>query len=174
MTLRITLFVLVSSMCAFGKITTRDMYDDCKMARRMAEHTRLNTDTDYGLGMCTGYMLGFWYGTARSPLFEKGVEGASADALARSFINYVDAHPTAIDDDAGLNLTLMNARLADGFLKLSKKKHEHRRPVGKREPDAACRALRSIMIQFDGRANETSIANASWFSPQLRRLTIRI
>jgi hypothetical protein len=122
MTLRIALFVLLSSMCAFGKITTRDMYNDCKTARRIAEHARLNTDSDYDMGVCTGYTLGFWSGLIimQGSLFDSGVEHVSADALGRSLINYVDAHPAAIDDDDGLDLNLVKAWIADGILEVKK------------------------------------------------------
>jgi hypothetical protein len=53
-------------------------------------------------------------------LFDSGVEHVSADALGRSLINYVDAHPAAIDDDDGLDLNLVKAWIADGILEVKK------------------------------------------------------
>ena len=101
-------------MAEIKDVGTHDLYDQCKMGLGLADHHKATPEEYIKGSYCAGYTTGFFMGVASGQIFTTE-HGASAEALMRSFVNYVNAHPGRMDD-ALAGIVLVDAWLADGIL----------------------------------------------------------
>ena len=101
-----------------GSPQTHEMYNNCKTALRVNYGEAASTSDAVLGGFCLGYMRGFADGI-------KGQESGgtvlkvrldvTAEALAKSFVKYLDSHPRDMDNPK-IHIVLGRAWAADGII----------------------------------------------------------
>ena len=93
------LLLLVGTAAAQG-VKTHEMYDNCKADLRWSNKEFVTTSEMINASYCSGYLRGVADGLTVW-LLSKGTHtfstNVTTEALMRSFVNYVNAHPAEMD-----------------------------------------------------------------------------
>lgn len=98
---------------------THELYNECKVFVRATDNNGgyYATAVEAHSGAhCVGYLRGFADGVAMASQLVTIDDNVTAEALVRSFVNYVNAHPGEMDSPA-VTLVLWIAWRADNIIK---------------------------------------------------------
>lgn len=92
-----------------GGVTVHYLYNDCKLDLRVADGQSLSSGDIFNAGFCVGYLRG--YADSMSDIRDD----VTAEALVRSFVNFINAHPRLMDGRLAGSV-LRDAWIVDGIV----------------------------------------------------------
>ena len=92
-----------------GGVTVHYLYNNCKLDLRVVDGQSLSTGDIFKAGFCVGYLRG--YADSMSDIRDD----VTAEALVRSFVNFINAHPGLMDSRLAGSV-LRDAWIIDGIV----------------------------------------------------------
>jgi hypothetical protein len=92
-----------------GGVTVHYLYNNCKLDLRVVDGQSLSTGDIFKAGFCVGYLRG--YADSMNDIRDD----VTAEALVRSFVNFINAHPGPMDSRLAGSV-LRDAWIIDGIV----------------------------------------------------------